>query len=118
MNRANLKYAAILAVFILLIVFMYFGSNTQYEEHLSSAQDSNIWNKLGEIKNGAQSIMDKVGIVPIIDNPSRDGCENDFIGAYTEKRMDAYLKHRRECLLKYCGDVCKTRAESGGGTYT
>ena len=118
MNRANLKYAAIFAVFMLLIVFMFLGTNTVYEEPVISAQDSSSWNRFGGLQNGAQSILNKVGIVQTIDSSSINGCESDFVGEYTDRRMDEYLKHRRECLLKYCGDVCKTRAESGGGTYT
>ena len=118
MNRANLKYAAIFAVFMLLIVFMYIGTNTLYDEEVISAQDRSIWNRFGGLHSGAQSILDKVGIVQTIDSSSIDGCESDFVGEYTDRRMDEYLKHRRECLLKYCGDVCKTTAESGGGKYT
>ena len=117
MNRANLKYAAIFAVFMLLIVFMYIGTNTLYEEPVISVQDRSIWNRFGGLQNGAQSILNKVGIVQTIDSSSINGCESDFVGEYTDRRMDEYLKHRRECLLRYCGDVCKTRAESGGGKY-
>ena len=115
MNRANLKYAAILAACMLLIIFMYIGTNIQYEPSPNSAQDSSVWNQFAEIKNGAQSILDKVGIAPTNNVPKSDGCESDFVGEFTNQRMDEYLKHRRECILKYCGDVCKTRAESGGG---
>ena len=96
---------------------MFLGTNTVYEEPVISAQDRSIWNRFEGLQNGAQSILNKVGIAQTIDSSSIDGCESDFVGEYTVLPMDEYLKHRRECLLKYCGDVCKTRAESGGGKY-
>ena len=113
MNRANLKYAAILVVFMLLIIFMFIGTNTDYETNINSAQDNSVWNKFAGIQNGAQSILNNVLPADIVEDD--DGCENDYTGENTEQRMDEYLKHRKQCLLKYCGDVCKTRAESGGG---
>mgnify|MGYP007045517802 CR=1 FL=1 len=61
--------------------------------------------------------MDKVGVIPKSIDSANDDCESDFAGENTEQRMDEYLKHRKQCLLKYCGDVCKTRQESGGGKY-
>ena len=113
MNRANLKYAAILVVFMLLVIFMFIGSNTDYETSVNSAEDKSVWNRFAGIQNGAQSILNNVLPADIVEDD--DGYENDYSGENTDQRMDEYLKHRKQCLLKYCGDVCKTRAESGGG---
>ena len=42
------------------------------------------------------------GLVPANILPE-DGCEQDnFVN------MEEYLKNRKMCILRYCGDVCKT----------
>ena len=116
MNRANLRYAAIVAIFMLLIVFMYIGSYPPNDTLVNNnVEEDSLWARIGDIQTGAQSILDKVGVIPKGIDSANDDCESDFTGENTEQRMDEYLKHRKQCLLKYCGDVCKTRQESGGG---
>ena len=116
MNRASLRYAGIFAVFMLLIVFMYIGTYPENDTPVNdNVEEDSLWARIGDIQTGAQSIMDKVVNIPKVIEVVDDDCESDFVGEYSEQRMDEYIKHRKNCLLKYCGDVCKTRHESGGG---
>merc|ERR1712018_1090600 len=100
---------------MILIVFMYIGSYPPNDTRVNdNVKEDSLWARIGDIQTGAQSILDKVGVTPKGIDSSNDDCESDFTGENTEQRMDEYLKHRKQCLLKYCGDVCKTRQESGG----
>ena len=59
-----------------------------------------------------------------ITNIHDDGCDSDdnygdvsrpgWEGRI-EQKID-YLKHHRNCILKYCGEVCNTRYDSEKGT--
>ena len=116
MNRANPRYTAVVAMFMLLIVFLYIGSYLPNDTLVNdNVECDSICPGIGDIQNGAQSMFDKVGFILEGIDLANDDCESDFAGENTEQRMDEYLKHRKQCLLKYCGDVCKTRQESGGG---
>jgi hypothetical protein len=43
----------------------------------------------------------------IYSHVSKDDCDGDrFV------EIEKYLESRRGCILKYCGDVCKTRIGS------
>jgi len=70
-----------------------------------------FWNRIARIQNGAQVLPNNT--VFLNDDEGNNGCEIDYTSENTAQRMDEYLKHRKKCLLKYCGDVCNTRAESG-----
>ena len=107
MNRSNQKYILVLAISLLVVIsFVYLASNNQNEAPLNV---DGVWSQMAGIQNGAQSILQKAGIVPpkvLGDNT----CErDDFV------EMSEYLDIRRTCLLKYCGDVCITKQESEKG---
>ena len=44
-----------------------------------------------------------------------DECGNDQNFENTNDQLDQYLANRKQCLLKYCGDVCKTNFGSKKG---
>ena len=58
-----------------------------------------------------------------ITNIHDDGCDSDKTYEDVsrqgwERRIEQktdYLKHRRNCILKYCGEVCNTRFDSEKG---
>ena len=85
--RPNRTYVLILAISMLLVIsFVYIGSSNQ-----------------NKTSNEADSIYQLMaGLVPANILPE-DGCEQDnFVN------MEEYLKNRKMCILRYCGDVCKT----------
>ena len=109
MNRANPRFTAVAAMFMLLIVFLYIGSFPSNDTLVNkNVECDSICPRIGDIPSGAQSMLDNVGFTPEGIDLAKDDCESDFTGENTEQRMDEYLKHRKQCLLKYCGDVCKT----------
>ena len=44
-----------------------------------------------------------------------DECGNDQDFENKNDQLDQYLANRRKCLLKYCGDVCKTKSGANEG---
>ena len=44
-----------------------------------------------------------------------DECENDQDFENRNGQLEQYLANRRKCLLKYCGDVCKTKSGADKG---
>lgn len=96
---------------------MYIGSD---DPQSRNPEDDSLWNRLAGNLNDFQNVQDTEGKSKNDDELGEDivdddDCESDYVAEYTHQRMDEYLKHRRECLLKYCGDVCITSSESGGG---
>ena len=44
-----------------------------------------------------------------------DECESDQDFENKNDQLDQYLTNRKKCLLKYCGDVCKTKSGADKG---
>ena len=44
-----------------------------------------------------------------------DECGNDQDFQNRIDKLDQYLANRKQCILKYCGDVCKTNFGSNKG---
>ena len=61
--------------------------------------------KMPVIQSGVKSFLITTGLISGNVHDSYK-CESDNFANITE-----YLASRRTCLLKYCGDVCKTRRE-------
>ena len=107
MNRSNQKYILVLAISLLVVIsFLYLASNNQNEAPLNV---DGAWGSMAGIQNGAQSILQKAGIVSAKAQVDHTCERDDFV------EMGEYLDIRRKCLLKYCGDVCITKKESDKG---
>lgn len=59
------------------------------------------------IHSQARSVL---RIVNFSERIAPDNCEDDqFVD------LEKYLQHRRRCILRHCGDVCKTDISSSKG---
>ena len=85
MNRANRSYViGVAAVSMLLMLsYIYVG-----------------FNQHNCLQTGAKSVLKLTGLFT-------EECEKDDFVDMTE-----YLETRRNCILRYCGDVCQTKRES------
>ena len=62
-----------------------------------------IWSKSLGIQNRNRQVLQRFGLSLNIE----DECDNNNI-----YEMEEYLRNRRLCILKYCGDVCNTQIKT------
>ena len=118
MSQPNRVYIIVLAIFMVFVLaYVYMCSCNKNEASLKAIS---VWGKMAGIQNKAQSALEMAGMVPS-QAITEDDCDiadilaSDDNHEITIMAMEDYLETRRACILKYCGDVCKTKTEPGQG---
>ena len=95
LKRMNEAYIRIFAISMLLGI-LYLCIHYIYED--------SIWKKILGIHIQASP---SIRMVTFSEKILPDDCDDDqFID------VEKYLQHRRRCILRHCGDVCKTSVSS------
>ena len=120
MSDKNKKCGIALVVLILtLVLLQYFSSNapsnTNSRENLDWSRDIKKMLK-EQVKEKAESMINSAKAIEDFFHED-DGCESDQNQENKNNVMEEYLVNRKRCLLKYCGDVCRTKQESSRGMY-
>ena len=100
MVRQNLTYLNKLSVSLLLLIFVYVIYNNKMEISVNTYW---IWSKSLGIQNRNRQVLQSFDLSLNIE----EECENNSI-----YEIEEYLRNRRFCILKYCGDVCNTQIET------
>ena len=75
--------------------------------YINYIREDSIWNKITRIHSQARSVL---RMATFSERIALDDCDDDqFVD------MEKYLQHRRRCILRHCGDVCKTNISSSKG---
>ena len=79
----------------------------------------NMYSESYSKENIKQQVSEKVEVArQSANNYSQeddDECGNDQDFENRNDQLDQYLANRKKCLLKYCGDVCKTKSGANEG---
>ncbi len=95
LKRINQAYIRIFAISLLLGI-LYLCIHYVYED--------SIWRKIMAIHSQASVVL---RMVTFSERIAPDDCDEDQFAD-----MEKYLQHRRRCILRHCGDVCKTTMSS------
>ena len=102
MYRPNRGFIVALGLSLLLIIsYVYIGSIT---DNVLQNWAESVPKRPG-IQRVSESVMKVAGLISKNILGSEE-CDRDDFG-----NMAEYLQNRRSCLLRYCGDVCKTKQE-------
>ena len=79
----------------------------------------NMYSESYSKENIKQQVSEKIEVARQSPNnysqEDDDECGNDQDFENRNDQLDQYLANRRKCLLKYCGDVCKTKSGANEG---
>lgn len=120
MSDKNKKYAIVILFGLLTVaVLQYFSTNEPKLEANLTANldytytDSDIKDMIKQqVKEKVEAMINSAKAITNYFN-NEDGCESDPENA--DNVLEKYLINRKKCLLKYCGDVCKTKEEFNQG---
>ena len=102
MSDRNKKCVSLLVIFLMTVI----TSEYTYSESYSKEA----------IK---QQVSEKIEVALQSENnyfqETDDECGNDQDFQNKNDQLDQYLANRKKCLLKYCGDVCKTKSGADKG---
>ena len=98
LKRINQAYIRVFEISLVLGI-LYLCIHYIYED--------SIWRKIMGIHSQARSVL---RMATFSERIAPDDCDDDqFVD------MEKYLQHRRRCILRHCGDVCKTNISSSKG---
>lgn len=110
----------IVAIFVGLVIFNVYQNKVAFSFHTISPSKSDL-----ELDYDSKFQVDFEYDDDNSNKNKNDDCDNnnkfsDASGHDWSRRMEQkteYLKHRRKCILKFCGEVCDTNYDPEQGTF-